>query len=315
MDFKDFVQYMRKESEKKLGLEVRTVDTVKNNGLKLTGLVFEDKGTNAYVTLYLNNMYDQYQKGVELSQLVDTICEQYEQSRFTYSLDLSDFLDYEKAQKKIAFKLVNYNQNRDMLKNMPHRRFLDLAIVYYYVVDNAPFNGRGSIKIDNTHLKEWGITEEQLYQNAMETTPVLLPASIVPISECMKDMVYRSIRCAQNKSEQLVRLLMQLLLLEELEREDCTSMYVIKNRLCLNGAGCILYDNILKNFAETMGDDLYILPSSIHETILIPVSDNQLPEYLREMVREINHTNIEVEERLADNVYVYKRSTDTIEIA
>ena len=130
MDFKDFVQYMRKESEKKLGLEVRTVDTVKNNGLKLTGLVFEDNGTNACVTLYLNNMFDQYQRGVKLSKLVDSICEQYEQSRVTDSLDLSDFLDYEKAQKKIAFKLVNYNQNRDMLKNMPHRRFLDLAIVF-----------------------------------------------------------------------------------------------------------------------------------------------------------------------------------------
>lgn len=315
MDFKDFVQYMRKESEKKLGLEVRTVDTVKNNGLKLTGLVFEDNGTNAYVTLYLNNMFDQYQRGVELSKLVDTICEQYEQSRVTYSLDLSDFLDYEKAQKKIAFKLVNYNQNRDMLKNMPHRRFIDLAIVYYYVVDNAPFNGRGSIKIDNSHLEEWGITEEQLYKNAMETTPVLLPASIVPISECMKDMVYRSIRCAQNKNEQLSKLLMMLLLSEELENENSISMYVIKNQLCLNGAGCILYENVLKGFAETMGDDLYILPSSIHETIVIPVSDNQVPEFLREMVREINHTNVVVEERLADNVYIYKRSTDTIEIA
>lgn len=315
MDFKDFVQYMRKESEKKLGLEVRTVDTVKNNGLKLTGLVFEDNGTNAYVTLYLNNMFEQYQRGVELSKLVDSICEQYEQSRVTNSLDLSDFLDYEKAQKKIAFKLVNYNQNRDMLKNMPHRRFLDLAIVYYYVVDNAPFNGRGSIKIDNSHLEEWGITEEQLYKNAMETTPVLLPASIVPISECMKDMVYRSIGCAQNKNEQSSKLLMMLLLLEELENEDCLSMYVIKNQLCLNGAGCILYENVLKGFAETMGDDLYILPSSIHETIVIPVSDNQLHEYLREMVREINHTNVVVEERLADNVYIYKRSTDTIEIA
>ncbi|MCI6919507.1 MAG: DUF5688 family protein [Lachnospiraceae bacterium] len=236
MDFKDFVQYMRKESEKKLGLEVRTVDTVKNNGLKLTGLVFEDNGTNTYATLYLNNMFDQYQRGVELSKLVDSICEQYEQSRVTDSLDLSDFLDYEKAQKKIAFKLVNYNQNRDMLKNMPHRRFIDLAIVYYYVVDNAPFNGRGSIKIDNSHLEEWGITEEQLYKNAMETTPVLLPASIVPISECMKDMVYRSIRCDQNKNEQLSKQLMMLLLSEELENENSISMYVIKNQLCLNGA-------------------------------------------------------------------------------
>lgn len=315
MDFKDFVQYMRKESVKKLGLEVRTVDTVKNNGLKLTGLVFEDNGTNTYVTLYLNNMFEQYQRGVELSKLVDSICEQYEQSRVTDSLDLSDFLDYEKAQKKIAFKLVNYNQNRDMLKNMPHRRFIDLAIVYYYVVDNAPFNGRGSIKIDNSHLEEWGITEEQLYKNAMETTPILLPASIVPISECVKDMVYRSIRCAQNKNEQLSKLLMMLLLSEELENENSISMYVIKNQLCLNGAGCILYENVLKGFAETMGDDLYILPSSIHETIVIPVSDNQVPEFLSEMVREINHTNVVVEERLADNVYIYKRSTDTIEIA
>ena len=86
MDFKDFVQYMRKESEKKLGLEVRTVDTVKNNGLNLTGLVFEDNGTNTYVTLYLNNMFDQYQRGVELSKLVDSICEQYEQSRVNDSL-------------------------------------------------------------------------------------------------------------------------------------------------------------------------------------------------------------------------------------
>ena len=71
----------------------------------------------------------------------------------------------------------------------------------------------------------------------------------------------------------------------------------------------------LKEFADRTGADFYILPSSIHETLLIPVADNMELDYLTSMVREVNATQVTPEEQLSDNVYIYRRATDSIELA
>ena len=92
-------------------------------------------------------------------------------------------------------------------------------------------------------------------------------------------------------------------------------MYVCSNSQKVNGAGVILYKDLLKQFAEKTGSDFYILPSSIHETLLVPVSDQMEVEALRSMVREVNATQVAPEEVLSDNVYIYRREDDKISLA
>ena len=97
--------------------------------------------------------------------------------------------------------------------------------------------------------------------------------------------------------------------------EGKTPMYVLTNRKRCNGAACVLYEQVLENFAKKINDNLYILPSSVHEVIMIPASFAGKASQLREMVEEINATQVEDEEVLSDSVYFFNRMTKKLELA
>ena len=96
---------------------------------------------------------------------------------------------------------------------------------------------------------------------------------------------------------------------------DAVPMYVCTNTMKLNGAGTILYTGLLQEFADRVGSDVFILPSSIHEMILIPANEYCDVDYLKDMVRTVNATEVAPEEILSDNVYYYNRLTDRVELA
>jgi hypothetical protein len=89
-------------------------------------------------------------------------------------------------------------------------------------------------------------------------------------------------------------------------------MYVISNRDKINGAACILYKDVLKDFAQTIESDLYILPSSIHETIVVPKTPATNPQDLSQIVKETNDNHVEREEILSYSVYEYKRKENNL---
>ena len=89
-------------------------------------------------------------------------------------------------------------------------------------------------------------------------------------------------------------------------------MYVLSNKSKLNGSGCLFYHNLLHNLCEKLECDLYILPSSIHEVILIPAYDHDSYDELTSMVKEVNSTQLSKEEILSDHVYFYSRETGQI---
>ena len=90
------------------------------------------------------------------------------------------------------------------------------------------------------------------------------------------------------------------------------NMYVMTNTRGINGAACLLYKNALARFAQKLKQDLFLLPSSVHEVILVPKSDILKKEDLSEMVREINKTEVSPKEVHSDTVYVYDRLSDQL---
>ena len=99
------------------------------------------------------------------------------------------------------------------------------------------------------------------------------------------------------------------------EMPEVSGMYVASNSDKLNGSSVILYRDMLKNFAESHDvEKLYILPSSLHEVIIIPDDANMEKDIqmLNEMVVSVNCTQVQPEEILSDHVYVYEYSTDTL---
>ena len=327
MNFTLFTTAVVNGLQEKLGEDYRILSNQvkKNNGVVLTGIIVEEKDSNTSPTIYLDDFYENYQNGVCLDQIVESLYRIFHKTKIKESVDLSNFLEFEKARKQIAFKLVNYEKNREMLKTIPYKVFLDLAIIFYYVVQEPPFYGKASILIHNEHLQNWGIGLEELYAQAKENTPRLFPANIESIEDLILGMLRSGIKKQEMEKEGEKEITVEItgdewidhLLLKlkaDIESDaDRIPMYVLSNKPKQQGAVCMFYPDILKKFAEEKNSDLYILPSSIHEVILLPATEDMEKENLLDMVTEINKTQVQDCDVLADSVYYYSRKSQQLE--
>lgn len=305
MNFDAFTAAVVNDIQKRKGENCQIFSNTvrKNNGVELTGIIMKREDCNAFPTVYIDDFYEEYRKGADYDSILSRIINILEDARVDNTVDLSDFLCYEKTSSRIVFKLVNYEKNRELLKEIPYKIFYNLAVVFYYTVMEPPFCGRASILIYNSHMEKWGVDAEELFLRAMENTPRLLPAQIENLEELMFGMLEGC------KEEEFLAELRQ----EFTKGSNMMPMYVLTNRQKLLGAACMLYPHVIRDFAKRMEKDVYILPSSVHEVILLPFSEYVSKESLVEMVTEINSTQVEEYEVLADSVYYYKRSKDCIE--
>lgn len=276
---------------------------IKNNNIQLDGLSIMEPNVNISPTIYLNHYYEEYQNGRSMDEIHAEILHIYQENKPRENIDISFFTDYENVKSRIVFKLVNYEKNRPLLENIPYIPYLDLAIVFYCLV-SAEKSGNATILIHNRHLDYWNITKEDLYQQAMENTPDLLSYDLRNMTEIMEEML-RDVPGNANwnslDSEELAEL--------DFLRQEPTSypMYVLSNTSKLNGACCILYHDLLKKFSAKLKADLFVLPSSIHEVILIPAYTKDSITELNQMVRDVNFTQLTEDEILSDHVYYFSR--------
>ena len=201
---------------------------------------------------------------------------------------------------------------------------MDLAIVFYCIVDNECL-GNGSILVRNEHLKKWEVSIQELKQNAMKNTPKRLKGSIVPMEDVICELMRRRmIWDIENSIEEQMESRIQITedMVEPIVREmfgkiytesKGPKMYVAGNESKNYGAAVILYEDFLASFAKKIQSDFYILPSSVHEVILIPVENEESEiSRLKDMVYEVNHTEVCAEEILSDSVYLFKNSNGMI---
>ena len=295
MTYQEFKQNIIHAIQTKLSPNVKVVvqDIIKNNDTHLDGLTILSEQCNISPTLYLNYYYEQFLRGMSLSTVCEDILLRYKKNAPKAPIDISFFTDYEKVRKQIIFKLVNYERNKELLKKVPHFRYLDLAVVFNCLV-NSGENGYGTILIHHHHLSFWNATADDLYALAMENTPTLLSYDL------------------QNMTDVLGTILADDVSLSIEDFINLVPMYVLSNKTKLNGSGCILYQNLLSEIAEKLESDFYIVPSSIHEVLLVPADNGTSRSDLSYMVREVNATQVLREEILSDHVYYYSRKTGKI---
>lgn len=312
MNFTSFTQSILKDLQKKLGdnYSVFSHHVKKNNGIELTGIVAKRKGCNTSPTFYIDDLYKTGITQEETKKVADMLYDHFQAVEFEDDLDLSQFIEFDKAKEKLAFKLIHAEKNKELLKLVPHKLFHNLAIVFYYTVQEAPFYGKGAILVHNSHMKQWEVSLDTLYETASKNTPLLFPSIIENMQEVMRgifmDGLEDDILCAKETEELLGEVWTQEL------TENKMPMYVLTNKQKLHGAACMLYPGVLKAFAEKIQRDFYILPSSVHEVILVPADADTDKEALREIVTEINRTQVAEEEVLADSVYFYSKSMDKV---
>ena len=290
MMYELFIKEVKEAVESKVGtgFDVTVNKVTKNNNLILDGLVIKATDTNIAPTIYLNGYYERYEDGaMNLDDVVESIIDTYNHHN-SVTFDISTFTDFDAVKNRICYKLVNTASNKKLLEDVPHRELFDLSIVYYVVV-SVEANVTGSIIIHNNHIKLWDITENDLYEFASDNTKRLLPAGIKSMFDTLSEMVD----------------------MEDLPNTD-DFMYVLTNKEKLQGASTILYPDVLSTFAMKKNANLWLIPSSIHEWIIIPDDGNMNRETLSKMIQEVNGSQLAVDEILSDHPYYYNRTTKVL---
>lgn len=302
--FKEIVRekikdYMPPEYEN-AAVDILAVNKV--NG-KRDALAFRKPGERVAPNLYLDDFYKDYKQCDDLEMTLRNMAERYTEAAERTAKELK--VDMSQMKDRVTMMLVNTEQNKEMLADMPHREFQDLSVIYRYVVAQDE-QGVASFKVTNAIMEQAGMTPEELFQLASENTKKMFPPKIASMEDVMLDMMK-----GDGIPDELAD---ELAVFFDTEKDPKASMWLIGNISGINGAVSMLYDENLQKLAEKMGTDLYIIPSSVHEVLAVSVEMGN-PEELAEMVQQVNMSSVELEDRLSNNVYHYDKDLRQLKLA
>lgn len=279
---KEYYELLRRELELQGGanVDIAIRDIRKNNGICKKACTVRFSGAQVAPTVYLEPYYDHYLHGEAVSESAENILNYCRKKTPAVSFPDNFFREFDTVRKRLGIKLIGTNRNQMYLREVPHIDIEDLSAIFYYLLEDSSF-GNGMIVIRNTDLAHWKMTTEELYAEALVSCPRLLPPLFRPLSD----------------------------VLDVLHPSGEGELYLLTNESALYGASVILYPGILQEVAGYIGGDYFILPSSVHEVILLP-DNGEEPEELVGIVTEINHTQVTEEEILTDAVYHFTSGED-----
>lgn len=297
----DYITF-KKEVESKImgfmpeemkGREVkfRQVDKV-NRTLDAVSVNFGSTANEKGATIYINDMYETYKRCGDFGAAVSMSLLQLRQAVQTDRVELPDMTT---AKDNIVLQIINTRQNPKLLGGIPNREFLDLSIIYRWVIQLDKEGFKNTI-VTNKLANDLGLTERELFLLAKENTKRLFTPTVKSMADIVRDLLPSDVLGT---------------IPEEFWNDN--NLWVLTNERGINGAAAILYEDVLHAIAGQLGADLYIIPSSIHEVIVTP--DKMDPHELADMVFSINREQVDVEERLSDNVYRYDRETHEFSLA
>lgn len=265
----------------------------KNNDVKLDGLSLSRKDSLVSPTVYLNDFYPLLDQGASIDEIVQKIIATFENAKGVKGFHPEEISDFSKIKGSVFFKLIGKESNQNLLKDVPYMEYLDLAIVFCIMV-NLKDGEWGSILIQNHLLECWKLSKEDLFEFAKVNTYQLFQPSLTPIEQLLQRMI-------SPEEQDLFPTL-----------TPSFPMFVATNSRQANGATVICYPDFLRKISESMNTDFYILPSSIHEVILVPMDNGININDLTQMVQQVNKTQLEPEEVLSNHAYYYCRQKNKI---
>ena len=273
---------------------VQVRDVMKNNNITLKGLSVAIPGKTVMPTIYLEHFYELYLGGLTFGETVAQIVRFLRENDKEEKLDVSFFTEYEKVKDKIFPKLINAQLNAVLLEKVPHRKFLNLAVVFYVEL-RLPGDALGSVLVYEEHRTRWGATLAQLQAQAMQNAATIYPAEFMPMEELLSQI-------APEKSA-------------EIALPNALRMYVVSNTKRCFGASVMLYDSFLEKACMHVGERFAILPSSIHELILVPVDCYETAVGYAGLIGTVNAESVDEMEVLSDVAYYYDRDAGVLKIA
>lgn len=281
-EFKQKLEEFVKDMVQEKGLKVRMDTFSKNNDTPKDVIIIYGPGLLASPSIGVQGLYQGYVGYEDMDMVLEVIRDILSDGLDTEVLEVVK--SWELSKERIKIKLINHELNKNRLQELPHKQVLDLDMVCY--INLFEQEDRATVEVKYPLLNMWKISEQELWEAA-------------------KENYSREKHVLRNMSEIMAEIVE--------DNVEESPMYVLTNESKVFGAGAMLDREMLKKFASGHGD-IIILPSSIHEVILVPASELLDNTYIKEMIREINSSNVEIEERLSYNYYYYDSSAGELKL-
>lgn len=297
----EFIAKLIKEAQERLGdnYSLEQITATKTNNQKYTGIQVRTEGNPVSPVFYVQNFYKDYLSGKYTFHECCSIFIREIKEHMQMSFDIKNLLNYDYIKDDIRVRLINYEANEELLKELPHFRILDLAAIFYYSI-NLPDDSIGTMNITHQMLKTWEITPEDFITTCMQNFYTNNHFMISDIGNTLCILAEKTGRPFLNELEELAM--------------PRGHLYVMTGANSIHGACMLLHTQALHQFATEHNDNLIIYPSSVHECLIAFESDGKTARLPANEVAYINQTMLEPEERLSNNVYLYDRHQKELRI-
>jgi len=299
---KRLIEILKQKFSKKIVFDYQQV--IRTNDSQKPALVVREEGCQVGKTVYLEDAFRQYEAGRDIEDIAEDlarICEVKSDIEDVTGSDLlAKFQDLDYlTDGHCVLKLINREKSQKYLEGKTFLPFLDLAVVFCMTVDSK--DGMATVAIPETASQSWGLSLEEAFAQILETTEHQYPVKRKSMYEFMIELLIERLGGIEDLG---------------LNRLDAdTPMFIQTNNAGINGATTILYRESLADFCDEKDvSELFILPSSLHEVILVPKDESMSGEMLQSMVAEVNETQVAEDERLSNSLYLYSRQTNEITI-
>ncbi len=262
-----------------------SIATVSKIGMTYDSLTVRPEGQLAAPAANLNAFFEDYENGKPFDAVMDDIADVIQTKAPEHLQDVSWLMDYDRAKEHLFIRVSSAEKNEDLVNSAPHKCVDDLVITCHIAVDKGP-NGMASTVVNKDLLDNYGVSEEQLFKDAMESAPEVLPVKI--------DSMYNIIAGMMPE-------VMADDMLPDAPAPGMADMMIVTNQAMVNGAAALFYPGVMDEISEKMGGDFVMLPSSVNEVIIVPDrGDYQMFEH---MVKDINESSVDPKEQLSDHAY------------
>ena len=301
MDFGEFKQAVAENirnflPEKFADAQISLHEVTKSNDRHRTGVAIQTKDSGVTPNIYLEQYYAQYRNGRDMEDILRNIAEERASYELGNAFEPDSIMDFERAKDKITCRLVNAEMNEGYLSDKPHRQMEDLAVMY--AVDLGSHDGSYmSAPITESLMEQYGISAQELHEIALHNLSES-PIEFKSMRDTMIEMMFPE--GFPDKD------MMASLLFPE---TDAVPMYVLSNAERQNGAAAVLDSRTMESIAKQLGGDYVVIPSSIHEVIILPVTEATDRQEIEQMIRNVNAGDVAPEDRLSDHAYQYDSLT------
>lgn len=286
MTYEYFLMRLEEVIQERLeeGEIVRRVRILKNNHVELDGFSYYVEGHRERPTVYVNHYYETDLSEENLAEIADRVLKTQRECRLLPKHGVEQMMDFDRMKKNVYCRLISHEKNEALLTEVPWLPWLDLAIVFYLQIPEQ-VAAHATALIYTSHMEYWGVTLEEVYRAAAENMTGL-QIFLEPMESFLGDMCFEPLS---------------------------SGMHILSNSRKTFGAGVIIDPKVQRMCLKRLGESYYILPSSVHELILLPESLATTREELDQLIREVNEACVSQEEYLSDHAYYYSEEEGIVE--